>query len=376
MNKALSTRVKRQAALPPEPEFASAAEPVWLTVDRSKTDSAVPLGTETGEHQAVRIYGTGDKPEPGIAKAGPITLTLSMSARNAFTAVALHCLAQMQGNEAAAILGHDPEGVHQLRIGLRRLRALVAAYGDTITVECQKFLARELSWLQQELNAVRDWDVFVVSTLIPLKRNVPEIEGSLQGAQDLRRLAQQQAKDALQSPRYAALLLRCYIWLSTGRWAEETAKLERPIGKFAARVLHRRDQRLRTFGGKRANLSDVDLHRLRILVKKQRYLADFFGGLYRRKTTADYKLGLSKLQDALGNRNDSVVTRRLLSELETSLKQIPANDPEVISRGSGIVLGWQAVSCAGETDRIGDLWKDFRRHRIFWKHSASLARLH
>src|SRR4029077_5327960 len=90
--------------------------------------------------------------ESAPVKATATGLVATMSARDAFVVAARNCLAQMQANEAPARLGSDPEGIHQLRVGLRTLRALVTAYRDTLAPEPHELLSRELRWLQQELN--------------------------------------------------------------------------------------------------------------------------------------------------------------------------------------------------------------------------------
>src|SRR5581483_6403310 len=92
----------------------------------------VTLGLET---KAARGYALLEESVPVPVKAAPTGMTATMSARHAFGLAARNCLTQIRDNEAPARLGADPEGVHQLRIGLRRLRALVTAFRDTLAPE-------------------------------------------------------------------------------------------------------------------------------------------------------------------------------------------------------------------------------------------------
>src|SRR5262249_16979956 len=142
----------------------------------------VTLGGATKAERGYNLL-TGEAPAP--AKATPAGLTATMTARDAFAAAARSCLAQMRANEAPARLGEDPEGIHQLRVGLRRFRALVTAFRDTLSEEAHEFLARELRWLQQELNPARDWDVFITTTLTPIAERVPGMRPGLAGAAEL-----------------------------------------------------------------------------------------------------------------------------------------------------------------------------------------------
>jgi CHAD domain len=58
-------------------------------------------------------------------KAVAVDLSPGAATRDGFKAIGLACLKQMIGNEPALLAG-DPEGVHQMRVGLRRLRAAIS----------------------------------------------------------------------------------------------------------------------------------------------------------------------------------------------------------------------------------------------------------
>ncbi len=324
----------------------------------------VTLGTAT---KAARGFALMSGEQPAAAKATAAGLRGTMSARDAFAAAARSCLAQMQSNEMPARLGADPEGIHQLRVGLRRFRALVTAYRDTLSAEAHEFLSRELRWLQQELNPARDWDVFIATTLTPIVERVQELQPAVEAAHELRAMAQTRARATLDSPRYTAMLLRCYLWLETGGWAAaEAGLLDRPVTEFAAGILQRRHRRVRKFGGKRAALSESELHRLRLMAKKQRYVAEFFRELFPRKATAKYIMALSAIQDVLGSLNDALVSRHLVEELERFLAEAPALGPTAAARGAGVILGWQAASIAGDLGRVTAVWKAFVGRKSFW----------
>ena len=68
--------------------------------------------------------------------------------------------AQVQANESIARAGVDPEGVHQMRVGLRRLRAAFSVFKRNLPVDSLTVLRREARWLAGELGFVRDLDVF------------------------------------------------------------------------------------------------------------------------------------------------------------------------------------------------------------------------
>ena len=71
-------------------------------------------------------------------------------------------------NVEAACIGVDPEGVHQVRVGVRRLRSAFALFRDLLPDESLEGLRGELRWLGGELGPARDLDVFLTGTLEPL----------------------------------------------------------------------------------------------------------------------------------------------------------------------------------------------------------------
>lgn len=73
------------------------------------------------------------------------------------------CLAQVHANERGVVAGHDPSSVHQMRVGLRRLRSARDLFAPVIPAF--PGLDDELRWIASELGAARDWEVLARSTL-------------------------------------------------------------------------------------------------------------------------------------------------------------------------------------------------------------------
>jgi len=144
-------------------------------------------------------------------------LAPDISLRDAILTIARACRDHFRANEPAVLGGTNPEGIHQMRVGIRRLRALLQAVRRFLPPARFEPLARELSWLQSELGPARDWDVFIAESLEPLAVSQPEDTGLAQLFADsgaLRRTAYERARAALRSPRYARLVLRLNLWLA------------------------------------------------------------------------------------------------------------------------------------------------------------------
>ena len=185
---------------------------------------ALALGERIGfrlerRTKAARGYALSEEIKPVAVRANGVALKPAMTARAGLEAAVRSCLAQIAANEAVVQAGEDEEGVHQLRVGVRRLRALVAAFRPMLHPDAVAYLREELSWLQQSLGGAREWDVFIAETLEPLGRRLPACAGlaALETqARSLREQAYETARAALVDPRYTRILLRLDLWLEDG----------------------------------------------------------------------------------------------------------------------------------------------------------------
>ena len=219
-------------------------------------------------------------------KAQRLELEPKMTVATAFARVARNCLSQIRHNEAVVLADleqpRDPEGIHQLRVGVRRLRALVTVFRKALAPDVHALLREELSWLQSALGPAREWDVFVLEHLAPLRRRLPEdadLAGLAKVAEARREQANLAAKAALGEARYTDLLLRLELWLMTGAWASRAGGHHdpgRPVRRYAAEALNRRAAKLHKLTRKWKTLPEAELHDVRILAKKLRYTAEFF----------------------------------------------------------------------------------------------------
>jgi inorganic triphosphatase YgiF len=330
----------------------------------------VPVAWEH-DTKAARGYRLAANEAPAARRADAVSLTRDMTARAAFAAMARGCMGQIRVNEACARLGDDIEGVHQFRVGLRRLRALVGAYDKAMAPDFSDYVAKELDWLQTQFGAARDWDVFIAESLQRLRMRLPAdpaVSAMLRAAASLRDEGYGIMRDTLDHPRYAELLLRLELALRDGSWGAPTDAggdlLDRPVAEFARMILDKRYRRFRKIGGKRADLPEEDLHRLRIAGKKLRYVADFFRSLYPKKPASKFIGALADVQDQLGSLNDAVVSRQLLLALEGRIAN--ANDIEAARHASGLVLGWQAARIDRDLAGFQATWRRLRDRQPFW----------
>jgi len=121
----------------------------------------------------------------------------------------------------------------------------------------------------------------------------------------------------------------------------------------------RRHSRMVKRGRRIEMLSFQELHRLRIAVKRLRYIAEFFLPLWPNKAR-NYVRALAELQDLLGRMNDNAIAWRLLDTLG-------AEEPSpAFQQAVGYVRGWSAAEAERCRNQLPEAWKQFMRTKPWW----------
>jgi inorganic triphosphatase YgiF len=299
-------------------------------------------------------------------RAKRVPLPHDASAAAAVVAVGADCLQQIGGNAEAVATGEDFEFVHQLRVGVRRLRSLLKLAAPVALPERIAPLAEELSWLGTTTGAARDWDVFVAQTLSSITPHLETTEqrralGRLKARATRLRLTQRAAiRQAAGSPRLTRLLLTLgalFAAIADSPPGEGVASAR----SLAERELDRSGRRLAKRARGLRHAPPAQRHRARIAAKKLRYAAEFFAPLYAKSRTEDYIDALANLQEALGMLNDLATAGRLLGEVVP--QDAPGRD---ISEAVGIVRGWIAASTVSQLGRAAKARRAFAKLKPFW----------
>lgn len=261
---------------------------------------------------------------PGAEKAEPLELPRSLDCVQGFRAIGFSCLRQIARNQPG-VAAHDGEALHQLRVGLRRLRAALSLFKQLLGDAQSEAIKAELRWATEQLGAARDYDVFVSEVGAATPSDEPhasELHALENALRERRDRAFAAAEAAVGGERYQRALLGTALWLLSGEFSTravepQAAPARRRLRSFARKVLTRR---VRSLGKRLARLPELappERHRLRIAVKKLRYAVDFFGSLFPRRRGRRKRLisQLKKLQDKLGRLNDISVHQRLTAEL-------------------------------------------------------------
>ncbi len=255
------------------------------------------------------------------ASAIPIVLKRRDTLEQAFDKIAANCLAHIHANAPGVAAASVPEAVHQMRVGIRRLRSALQNFAPMLSLPAP--LQDDLKWLVDALGQSRDLEVLAFSTFPRLqvpasKRQEIARAESIAAMQAL--ASREQAAQALRSPRGARLLLGLDLWLTQAPWREDADParrklLQTPARAFAAKLLKKRRRQLLARGRGLQRLEGAALHRARIAVKKMRYSLEFFCSLFEPRIWNKTLRALNRLQDDLGSRNDLQVADRLLAQM-------------------------------------------------------------
>lgn len=340
---------------------------IELELKSGTPEALFDLALQLQEHVPLRV-GNLSKSARGYAlqapmaaaavKARPVVLSRDMCVDEGFRVIAGNCLAQMQDNEPGVMQGLDPEWIHQMRVGMRRLRSALRLFAPWIPFP--PALQQELAWLGGELGAARDADVLADSTLPKVIEACPQEADWL----PLRQLAstiagkkRRQAAEAVASVRYSRLMLGLVGWLQALRWHDSLDEaalgaLAEPLEKRATQILGRRHEKLIKIGKRLAHGTPEERHQVRIAAKKARYATEFFRSLLPAGRVKRYVRRLAALQDAFGSLNDAAVADRLLHEIEVG-------HPE-LAGSACFTRGYLCAATRQDLPGLAKLWEQFR----------------
>ncbi len=299
---------------------------------------------------------------PAAVKAAPLALSKRMNVEQAFQAIVRSCIDQVHGNEAGVARYHDSESLHQMRVGLRRLSAAFALFGDLL--QAPPAIKDDVGWLMDQLGPARDWDVFIEATL-------PRVVGAMPGHAELDKLrvAARETSEtlighagaAVSSARFGRLLSALEQWIAQRGWRDDItargkAQLKVRVTVFGAAILAQEQQRLQRRGRKLKGADPARRHRVRIAAKRTRYAAEFFASLYRARRMRPYLAALARLQDQLGWLNDAAVAQRLLDDASAG------NDE--VREGAALVRGFLAACADRQAGDVPKTWKKFAKAKL------------
>jgi inorganic triphosphatase YgiF len=328
----------------------------------------LPLRIET-RSKAERGYALLHRATRTPARAQHASLEESDSTAGALQSLLRACLRQIADNADGTLQEDDPEWIHQLRVGTRRLRACLALLRDAVPEEARATVAADAQWLARALGPARDLDVLADETLPSLRKALRDghdaaelraLSAFSRRVRMARTEARAAARAAVASPRFTRLLLATGTlaatpWLGAAEGTPARRALAAPARSFARPWLARRHRKLVQRARGLAHASIEERHQVRIAAKRLRYAAEFFADLFPRRLARQYRQALTRLQDALGAQIDLQVALRLAFAIEGQDSPVARILQAYIAQGDPAMRA-----------RIARRWRSFRKCRPFF----------
>jgi triphosphatase len=279
-------------------------------------------------------------------RACALKLDPAMDADSALRAVVGNCLRQILPNASEIARGSfGDEHVHQLRVGLRRLRTALRFF-EGWTRAIPETWSERLATLFRGLGLVRDRDALAASLLpslqaagAPMVELPPAPEGPT-------------PTELMRSKEANALWLELLAWQAVPTEPREDAAQE--LGASIAARLARWHRRVARAGKRWDELDDAARHQLRRRAKRLRYAAEFAASLYKSAAVARYLARLAPLQDSLGRYNDLCVAL-------ATYRAAVGDDAR-----AWFAIGWLTSRRELLLAESGKALKDFARSKPFW----------
>lgn len=285
-----------------------------------------------------------------------------------------------------------PEAVHQARVTMRRLRALMLAFRPILD-DAESRLMPLLSRLKAVLGPARDWDVFLSETVERLAGSLPEADPAIDwlrsAATARREAAYATLIDWLHRPDYRALTWRlaglCLeaaapdITLpvmtdpASGTEAPSAFTPDAPdaatdpdllIGGFARHCLENRWKKTMRPVRELIPMPLPELHELRIKCKKLRYQAEMLQDALPAKTARKLIKRLAETQEVMGLLNDGAVA----TELAVSLRPGQNNslsEQLLAAEAIGVIHGYSIGHTRDGRAAVIEAWRNLSKSSPF-----------
>lgn len=263
-----------------------------------------------------------------------------------------------------------PDAVHRMRVATRRLRSAFRSYTKVLDRAATRPIGVELKWLAAELGVERDREVLTERLReglaeVPATLRLGPVDARLRIWSERRRAgARDRLLDVLDGPRYLALLKTLHAFLeepplrkAAGRPAPEVAA--GAVLKDYRRLARRTEAALAAPAGRER---DEALHGARKAAKRTRYAAEAARPALGRPAKKFAKR-TKRVQQLLGDHQDSVVARGTLRELATQAQRAGEGGFTF-----GLLYGREEALAADRERALPDVWRKASRR----KHRAAL----
>ena len=269
---------------------------------------------------------------------------------------------RLVSHDPIARVGEDPEGVHQARVAVRRLRSDLRTFRPLLDGDWAEALGVELRWLGRLLAPVRDAEVLGarlqerIEGMVGLELASAKV--LLDGLEAGHLEARRRLLGGLDSRRYEELVVR--LVRGALKPVIRTGVFDRPaenLGSLMDRPWARLSKSAAALG---AGSSDAAFHATRIDAKRVRYGAEAISSVFGKRASR-FASDAEALQEVLGEHQDAVVAMAWLAD-----RGIEAGD-QAVAFTAGRLAELEAGSRDRARKRWPKAWKRLERSKRFWR---------
>lgn len=336
-------------------ELLFASEPIRFS-NASKSEFGYRTATE--ELQTL--------PEP--MSAARIHVSETDTVHTAFHSLVLQCSDLISRNMQVIAVSDHPEGPHQLRVALRKLRCVIRAYqpmGENSSLKKLDTDARNLSRLVGEL---RDADVLIADIVEPVAQQVPNDPGLRTLGKVLRRhreKVRRRVRDGLDASWVSVFQLRLLALAEAGQGPGDAPKgendmLAQTLNAHASSVVDASWTRVVTNARRLNSLSVAERHETRKALRDLRYITHFHAPLFPKKPFGRFIARLKLLQNVFGYLNDVALAEKL--------SEICAKDRDAaVQSAIGRTISWHETQADSAWLEAKSRLRAFKKVSPFWR---------
>ena len=258
-------------------------------------------------------------------------------------------LDELRANDPIVRAAEDADAVHDMRVAVRRLRAVLRTARPMLDQAWSNDLRHELDLLGRLLGAVRDLDVLIerfTNDATGLGADVGETERLLAPLRSQRDEGRTRLRTVMDDQRYFFLLDR----LEAATRSLPGTRADLTVDQLARKEF----KNLRAFEKHTARDDDLQLHKLRIHSKRARYAAEL-ARASRGAPAARFIKSVTRLQDVLGEHHDAVVALDELRRLASMVDSRPG------AFTAGRLAGREERRKLEARHDLIEAWKDVKR---------------
>lgn len=289
---------------------------------------------------------------------------------SAFRKIVGAAVDQALHNWRVVLEADDPEGPHQLRVGLRRLRSALQAFRPTIDGPHVRQIATDARDLARRVGELRDADVMVddICQSVPVTETDEGDRAALIRHLEVhRKRIREDVRAELKHPRWSTFQIELALFTKAARWRDESAsakKLSKRVTKHGHKALDKVWRKVCKHGRHIKALDIEERHAMRKDLKTLRYSVEFFMPLYPGKAAEKFVNRLKALQDVFGYLNDLAVAERLKA---LCAEERNPNEGPACRRAVDQVLAWHASRADNTWRDAQKRWKQLERTTPFWQ---------